>query len=209
MSEMFHKLVVSPDQYQEIIITLREISNIVHQLNHNTIDSNYWTISDGGNEFISNRKNDAVEDILLPIENATWNDVKKMYPMLDAFFEKYNLVKFIGKIHTEVWPIHRHVFSDDDIWSLTIFDKNVKDTILNFYNVDDDRNKTLYDTLPNECDVEPCVSISISEGDMYCINTWEWHSYFADNNVDVFLLYPKGVKSFSDMITFSERNFNE
>lgn len=181
----------------KLIQCLLKINDIVNTLNTKCKTADYWAISDGGAEYISIHKE--THDENYPLESGNWKEVRKIYPEIDDLMDNLNLHRFIGKINTTVWPIHRHVYDLNSAYSLTVFAKNVDNSILSFYDIADTTIYTdnlVYDTKSYSCDMKPEISVSIKEGDIYCINTWIWHSYDAGKNFsDVFLLYPKNITS--------------
>lgn len=175
---------------------LQYFSSVVNQLNPKTKDCDFWCISDhGGVTFISHKDYPNIE-LMSPIDNASWDNVLKVIPELNEFFDRFNLIRYIGKIRSEVWPIHRHVFDKDSQWSLTVFDGDVDDSKLHFYKETDSHefnNSDVYDVKSFYDRPVPDYTQEIKHKDIYSIRTWEWHSYEVDKPVDVYLLYPKNL----------------
>lgn len=204
MKDFIHKLKLPETTQSKFLNELMYISTLVGKLNHKTLVSDYWSISCIGPEFISVRDRVQKIDVLTPIDNANWGDVAKVYPEIDQFFEKYNLEKFLGKINTEVWPIHKHICTENSTWSLTVFKNNVENTLMDFYDYNDKNYTTeyIYDNLPLDMELVPNDRIKISNNDIYCIDTWKWHSYRVKGFIDVFLLYPKNINSYESMLDY-------
>lgn len=182
-----------------LISELMRINDIVNNLNPKCQKADYWAINDGGAEYISIHKEDHDENCSL--EAGGWNDVKNINPELDKLFDEYGLYKFVGKINTSVWPIHRHVFSTSSISSLTVFADNVENSTLHFYNVNDNtqyNDNYIYDTMSYDSTIEPDISIKVQNKDVFCLDTWLWHSYDTSSFADVFLLYPKNISNNKD-----------
>lgn len=204
MKDFIHKLELPEPLQSKFLNELMYISTLVGKLNHKTLVSDYWSISCISPEFISVRDYEQKIDVISPIDNANWTDVAKVYPHIDQFFEKYNLEKFLGKINTEVWPIHKHICTENSTWSLTVFKNNVENTFMDFYNYNDKNYTTeyIYDNLPLDTELVPSDRIKISNNDIYCIDTWKWHSYRVKGFIDVFLLYPKNIDSYKSMLDY-------
>lgn len=178
---------------------LRYISSVVNQLNPKTNDCDFWCISDGGAvTFISDKDYPNIE-LMYPIGNASWEQVSKIMPKINEFFDRFNLIRYIGKIHSEVWPIHRHVFDHDSQWSLSVFDTGVENSKLHFYKATDMIDE-VYDVKSFYDKSKPDYTELINPKDIYTIKTDEWHSYEVESSVEVYLLYPKNLTS-SDSAT--------
>lgn len=182
-----------------LIGELMRINKLVNDLNLECKTADYWAINDGGAEYISIHKEDHDENH--PMTIGGWNDIKKIYPKIDQLFDDYGLYRFIGKINTSVWPIHRHVFSTSSISSLTVFADNVEGSSLHFYKLNDNdeyNDNHIYDTMPYDSNIKPDVSIKVHNKDVFCLDTWLWHSYDTSSFADVFLLYPKNISNNND-----------
>lgn len=206
MKNFIHKIELPEPKQSTFLNELMYISTLVGKLNPKTITSDYWAINSIGPEFISVRDHVKKVDIITPIDNARWLDVARIYPEIDQFFEKYNLEKFLGKINTEVWPIHKHISTENSTWSLTVFKNNVENTVMDFYDYDDKiyNSEYVYDNLPLDIELVPNNSVQISNNDIYCIDTWKWHSYRVKGFIDVFLLYPNNVNSYKSMRDYAQ-----
>lgn len=130
------------------------------------------------------------------IQAAKWESLKNN-EFIPKFFERFGLSNFFIRIpftnisqanysnYNAIVDAHRHVYRSRSYWNLVLFDQNTTNSTLYFVDPETPslvRNpgpepKDEFEHLPPGIVPKVLEKITISEGDVYSINTWEWHAY--------------------------------
>lgn len=146
----------------------------------------YWGVSGDtiGNKYL----NDIGHGL-----SVSYQDIMHHLPRLKELMAELNLIEYIGRNILSNWGIHRHHASSDYHWNMCILGKGNNNGLLNFHQVDGSINEysviPVYDYLAHNAKI--IETVSIKEGDIFSLNTWQWHSHTTPNTgrVETFLLH--------------------
>ena len=111
------------------------------------------------------------------VENFTWKDLEDHIPELKDFIQKYSLGKSFTLAAGEDVPPHRHYYTLDSMWSISMFRGKSNGTIKFFNNknkVGAQEQKNYSHTYDDWVCVEEITS---QPGDFYSLKTWNWHGW--------------------------------
>ena len=116
------------------------------------------------------------------LENFTWEELEKNISGLSNFIDKYGLGKSFTLATGADVPPHRHYYTLDSMWSISMFRGDTPGTIKFFQNKNsigagDQSNVSL-----NYDDWIVSEQIKSYPGDFYSLKTWNWHGWLSDNS---------------------------
>lgn len=130
------------------------------------------------------------------VKDLFWSDLVVAIPGLNEFCEKYNLEHSFILAEVIDVPPHRHFYSPNSMWSITMFLDSVSGTLKFFENGKPVGASESVDRMGKETNNWICSEqIKSSPGDFYSINTWIWHGWTADE-----------VKNYSTVGVFYMKN---
>ncbi len=115
------------------------------------------------------------------IVDFRWSELEENIPGLADFCEKYSLEKsFTLGVGHDV-PPHRHYYTLNSMWSISMFVGDSPGTIQFCHKKDDAKAGEI--SLTNLCynDWISTEKIPTQPGDFYSLRTWSWHSWQAEN----------------------------
>jgi hypothetical protein len=170
----------------ELVSLLNQAEDFIEQTVTDIRTRTYWGISGAiiGNQYL----NDIGHG--LPV---TYQDIMLHLPQLKELMTELDLIEYIGRNIQSNWGIHRHHASSDYHWNMCILGKGNNNGALNFHQVDDSENEyssiPVYDHLPYNTRI--IETVKINEGEIFSLNTWQWHSHTTPETgrVETFLLH--------------------
>lgn len=114
------------------------------------------------------------------IKDLTWDDLEYNIPGLENFIKKYSLEKSWTIATGHAVPPHRHYFTKNSMWSISMFKGQSSGTI-QFYHNQDKVGADELGQFSSTFDGWVCSEkIKSYAGDFYSLRTWSWHGWIAD-----------------------------
>lgn len=134
------------------------------------------------------------------LEKLTWSELESNVPKLKHFFEKYDLEHSFTLAEGVDVPPHRHHYSVDSRWSISIFMGESSGTIKFFESKEAVGAKEVTEYVQRDYSKwNVSETLKSYAGDFYSINTWNWHGWRAEDlhlNSFVCLYYMKGASTY-------------
>jgi len=170
----------------ELVSLLDQAEDFIEQAVPDIRTRVYWGIS--GDPIRNQYLNDIGQGLPL-----TYQDIMLYLPRLKELMTELDLIEYIGRNIQSNWGIHRHHADSDHHWNMCILGKGNNNGSLNFHQADDFTKEYSLVPVYNHLDYDAKIieTVSISEGEIFSLNTWQWHSHTTPetNRVETFLLH--------------------
>jgi hypothetical protein len=170
----------------ELVTLLDQAEDFIEQTVPDIRARVYWGVS--GDQIGNKYLNDIGHS--LPV---SYQDIITHLPRLKELMVELDLIEYIGRNIQANWGIHRHHASSKYHWNMCILGKGNNNGSLNFHQVDGSTNEysdvPVYDHLTHDARI--VETVPVKEGDIFSLNTWQWHSHTTPETgrVETFLLH--------------------
>lgn len=183
MINLFSKLDVSTNVKNELITAMLAIKQKTSYLEKINEDCRFWCIEETGDHTFIDTEHGPIS------MNTSWEYIEKEISDLDAILCKYKLFKFFTMIGNHDFIPHRHLVrhrTDIGIWFIVFFENHGGELLFadptNFQMSNEITMEcSPFDVLPVDCHYNILAKETVTKGDLYLVNTWQWHTFMTDN----------------------------
>ena len=115
------------------------------------------------------------------LDDISWNDLENNVKGLASFCDKYSLGRSFTFAGGNAVPPHRHYYTLNSLWSISIFKGSSSGRIKFYKSKDSGGARENLSNMGTFEDFDCVEQIKSNIGDFFSIRTWSWHGWLADD----------------------------